>query len=92
VHPDIFAMSAAINNIPKYEIGECVCNISTPEERYIIHQLFKIDNPEEPENPYVAAVVKNKPNANWSSWFIPGTMRMIKLASIQKQYYVPCSK
>ena len=85
-------MAVAINNIPKYEIGTCVCNISKPEERYIIHQLFKIDNPEEPENPCVAAVVKNTPNANWSPWLIPGTMRMIKLASVEKQYYVPCGK
>jgi hypothetical protein len=83
-------MSAAINNIPKYKIGECVYNISRPQELYIIHQLFKIDNPEEPENPCVAAVVKNKPNV--VPWLIPGTMKMIKLASIQKQYYVPCGK
>uniref|UniRef100_A0A6C0JW44 Uncharacterized protein n=1 Tax=viral metagenome TaxID=1070528 RepID=A0A6C0JW44_9ZZZZ len=78
---------SAIHRIPKYHIGQCVYNICNPNEQYIIHQLFKVDNPEEP---YVAAVVKNKPNI--VPWLIPGTMRMIKLASVEKQYYIPSGK
>jgi len=80
-------MSVTASFYTKYEIGECVYNISRPQELYIIHQLFKVDTVEQP---YVAAVVKNCPNV--VPWLIPGTMRMIKLASLEKQFYVPCGK
>ena len=71
-----------------YAVGVRIYNAIRPQESYIIdHLFFDLD---EAEGPYVAAIVKSCPNG--PPWLLTGTMRMIKLASSQKQFFVPCDK
>jgi hypothetical protein len=71
-----------------YAVGVRVYNAIRPQESYVIQHLF-FDS-DEVEGPYVAAIVKSCPNG--PPWLLTGTVRMIKLSSSQKQFFVPCDK
>ena len=71
-----------------YAVGIRIYNVIRPQESYIIHHLF-FDS-DDAEGPYVAALVKSCPNG--APWLLMGTMRMIKLASSHKQFFVPSDK
>ena len=77
-HPEFFA---------QYAVGIIVYNKYRPQESYIISNLF-IES-DDTEGPYVVALLTT--DKMGSPWLRYGTMRMVKLASANEQFFLPLS-
>uniref|UniRef100_A0A6C0HI31 Uncharacterized protein n=1 Tax=viral metagenome TaxID=1070528 RepID=A0A6C0HI31_9ZZZZ len=76
-YPEFFA---------QYTVGTSVYNTSRPNESYVIYQLF-VDH-DNPDGPYVVALLKATKNT--SNCLRKGTMLLTRMASADKQFYLPC--